>query len=79
MARVYGEQSFKRPEDEASAREDMADEMADVLFVLVCLANQTGIDLEAAVQRNIAKKTKRDKARHAANEKLQKRLEENKG
>ena len=73
MARVYGEQSFKRPEDEARAMTDMADEMADVLFVLVCLANQTGIDLEAAVQRNIDKKTKRDKERHASNEKLQKR------
>ncbi len=78
MARVYGEQSFKRPEDEASAMTDMGDEMADILFVLVCLANQTGIDLEAAVERNIAKKTMRDKERHASNEKLQKRLAETK-
>ena len=49
MARLYGEQSFKRKEDEATAKEDLADEMADVMFVLICLANQTGIDLTAAM------------------------------
>ncbi len=70
MARIYGEQSFKRPEDEASAQSDLADEMADVLFVLVCLANQTGVDLTEAVKKNLDKKTKRDKNRHANNEKL---------
>ncbi len=70
MARIYGEQSFKRKEDEASAKEDLADEMADVLFVLVCLANQTGIDLTDALRKNLDKKTKRDKDRHANNEKL---------
>ncbi|MFK7936993.1 MAG: nucleotide pyrophosphohydrolase [Saprospiraceae bacterium] len=70
MARVYGEQSFKRKEDEASAKEDLADEMADVLFVLTCLANQTGVDLTEAVAKNLAKKTGRDKERHANNEKL---------
>lgn len=70
MARIYGEQSFKRKEDEATAKDDLADEMADVLFVLVCLANQTGIDLTEAMKRNLAKKTKRDKDRHANNEKL---------
>lgn len=76
MARVYGEQSFKRPEDEASAMSDMADEMADVLFVLVCLANQTGVNLSEVVARNMAKKTNRDKERHANNAKLQARKAE---
>ena len=66
MARLYGEQSFKK----GSEPPNLADEMADVLFVLVCLANQTGIDLTEAVQRNIDKKTKRDKERHANNPKL---------
>jgi NTP pyrophosphatase (non-canonical NTP hydrolase) len=66
MARQYGDQSFK-----ASDREvDLADEMADVLFVLICLANQTGIDLETALQKNLDKKTRRDKDRHQQNEKL---------
>ena len=72
MARIYGEQSFKRKEDEASAKTDLADEMADVLFVLICLANQTGIDLTEALEKNLAKKTKRDKDRHVGNEKLKK-------
>jgi NTP pyrophosphatase (non-canonical NTP hydrolase) len=70
MARLYGEQSFKTPEQAASARTDLADEMADVLFVLVCLANQTGVDLTEALQQNLNKKTRRDAARHAENEKL---------
>ena len=70
MARIYGEQSFKRKEDEATAKEDLAEEMADVLFVLVCLANQTGIDLTEALTKSLDKKTKRDKDRHANNEKL---------
>lgn len=70
MARLYGEQSFKTPELAATGREDLADEMADVLFVLVCLANQTNIDLTEAFQKNLAKKTQRDAERHAANEKL---------
>ncbi|NJN35640.1 MAG: nucleotide pyrophosphohydrolase [Saprospiraceae bacterium] len=70
MARLYGEQSFKTPEAAATAQEDLADEMADVLFVLVCLANQTGIDLTQALGKNLDKKTKRDKDRHANNEKL---------
>ena len=72
MARIYGEQSFKRKADEATAKEDLADEMADVMFVLICLANQTGIDLTTALQKNLKKKTKRDKDRHANNEKLKK-------
>ena len=66
MARKYGEQSFKKSDEDI----DLADEMADVLWILVCLANQTGIDLSAAIQKNIDKKTKRDKDRHKNNEKL---------
>jgi len=70
MARLYGEQSFKKKEDEITAKADLADEMADVLFVLICLANQTGIDLTEALQKNLEKKTKRDIRRHSSNEKL---------
>ncbi len=70
MARLYGEQSFKTKEKESSAREDLGDEMADVLFVLICLANQTGVDLSEALIKNLAKKTKRDTDRHANNKKL---------
>ena len=70
MARIYGEQSFKKPEQAATAKEDLADEMADVLFVLTCLANQAGVDLTDAIQKNLDKKTKRDTERHANNEKL---------
>ena len=65
MARTYGEQSFK--EGEAS---NLAEEMADVLWVLVCMANQTGVDLTEAWKRTIEKKTKRDNTRHINNEKL---------
>ena len=65
MARRYGEQSFKEGENT-----DPADEMADVLWVLLCLANQTGVDLTAAFERNLQKKTQRDKTRHLENEKL---------
>lgn len=65
MARRYGDQSFK-----AGEKDDLGDEMADVLWVLVCLANQTGVDLTAALEANFAKKTARDKERHKANEKL---------
>jgi len=72
MARIYGEQSFKNKEQEITAKDDLADEMADVLFVLVCLANQTGIDLTEALRKNLNKKTKRDTKRHANNEKLKK-------
>lgn len=70
MARIYGEQSFKDKTQEATAQADLADEMADVLFVLICLANQTGIDLTQALRKNLDKKTKRDAQRHADNEKL---------
>ncbi len=70
MARLYGEQSFKTPELALTAKADLSDEMADVLFVLICLANQTGVDLTEALQQNLLKKTKRDKERHAQNTKL---------
>lgn len=67
IARKYGEQSFK----ESDKNKDLSDEMADVLWVLICLANQTGIDLTAAFEKNLAKKTQRDKERHINNNKLQ--------
>ncbi len=66
IARRYGEQSEK----ESDKNKDLGDELADVLWVLVCLANQTGVDLEDAIQRNIAKKTQRDSERHKNNPKL---------
>ena len=66
MARQYGEQSFKKSDQEV----DLADEMADVFFVLICLANQTGIDLTAALEKNLEKKNIRDSERHKNNEKL---------
>ncbi|MAT98609.1 MAG: pyrophosphatase [Anaerolineaceae bacterium] len=67
MARQYGDQSFKKSDETVN----LADELADVLFVLTCIANQTGVDLTAAFQQNMAKKTTRDKDRHANNPKLQ--------
>jgi NTP pyrophosphatase (non-canonical NTP hydrolase) len=70
MARIYGEQSFKNPDDEKNAKENLSAEMADVLFVLICLANQTGVDLDQALVKSLDKKTKRDKDRHQGNEKL---------
>lgn len=66
MARKYGEQSFK----EADKKVDLADEMADVLWVLICLANQTGVNLTEALEKNLDKKTTRDAERHKNNEKL---------
>ena len=65
MARTYGDQSFK-----AGEKHDLGDEMADVLWVLLCLANQTGVDLTKALEKNIEKKTSRDKDRHKNNPKL---------
>lgn len=67
MSRKYGEQSFKEEEE----KQDPADEMADILWVLICLANQTGVNLTEAFQKNMEKKTNRDKNRHQNNEKLQ--------
>lgn len=66
IARKYGEQSFKNVEEE----KNLADELADVLFVVICLANQTGVDLTEALKKNIEKKTKRDSIRHKENKKL---------
>ena len=66
MVRKYGDQSFKNKEEERL----LADEMADILFVLICLANQTGVDLTTALEKNIQKKTNRDASRHQNNEKL---------
>lgn len=66
MARTYGEQSFK----ESDKHRDLGDEMADVLWVLICLANQTGVDLTAALEKNFEKKQIRDADRHRNNEKL---------
>lgn len=66
IARQYGEQSFK----DSDKGKDLGDELADVLFVLICLANQTGVNLTAALEKNLEKKTTRDKERHASNKKL---------
>lgn len=66
IARQFGEQSFKKSDE----GKDLADELADVLFVVICLANQTGIDLTQALERNMEKKTNRDTERHRGNEKL---------
>jgi NTP pyrophosphatase (non-canonical NTP hydrolase) len=66
IARRYGEQSEK----ESDKNKDLGDELADVLFVLICLANQTGVNLTDALQKNLDKKTKRDATRHKENEKL---------
>lgn len=67
VARKYGEQSFKNGEE----KDNLADEMADILWVLVCLANQTGVNLTEAFEANLAKKTQRDNKRHLENKKLQ--------
>lgn len=69
ISRQYGEQSFKKKDKEKK----LADELADVLFVVICLANQTGIDLTEAFEKNMKKKTKRDNKRHKENKKLQKK------
>jgi len=66
MARIYGEQSFK----DSDKLGDLSDEMADILWILLCLANQTGVDLEKAIEKNLAKKTLRDSNRHFNNPKL---------
>ena len=66
IARQYGEQSFKQSDE----GRQLGDELADVLFVLICLANQTGVDLTQALEANLQKKTARDRDRHAQNEKL---------
>lgn len=73
MSRRFGDQSFKSGEAEA----DLGDELADVLFVLICIANQTGVDLTTALEKNLQKKTKRDAKRHLENPKLAKKNETN--
>ena len=66
IARTYGEQSFKKSDE----KKNLSDELADVLFVLICIANQTGVDLTEALNKNLKKKTKRDNKRHSSNKKL---------
>jgi NTP pyrophosphatase (non-canonical NTP hydrolase) len=66
ISRQYGEQSFKKKETD----KELADELADVMFVIICLANQTGVDLTKAFEKNMEKKTKRDNKRHKENKKL---------
>jgi NTP pyrophosphatase (non-canonical NTP hydrolase) len=66
MARTYGEQNFKKTDEE----KNLADELADVMFVLICIANQTGVNLTEAMQKNLDKKTNRDSERHLSNPKL---------
>jgi NTP pyrophosphatase (non-canonical NTP hydrolase) len=70
MARMYGEQSFKNSELERDSKESLADELADVFFVLICIANQTEINMEIALEKNLKKKTERDNKRHFDNNKL---------
>lgn len=67
MARRFGDQSFKKSDE----GKELSDELADVLFVLICIANQTGVDLTDALKKNLEKKTSRDKDRHKGNEKLE--------
>jgi NTP pyrophosphatase (non-canonical NTP hydrolase) len=66
MSRIYGEQSFKKSDEEKK----LPDELADVLFVLICIANQTGVNLTEALEKNLRKKTQRDSRRHRQNKKL---------
>ena len=70
MARMYGEQSFKNSEIEKNSKEALADELADVFFLLICIDNQTGINLEEALEKNLKKKSDRDNKRHFDNIKL---------
>ena len=70
ISRTYGEQSYKEPTTKAQAKQKIADELADIIFVTICLANQMDINLEASIEKNIAKKTNRDNKRHHSNKKL---------
>ncbi len=70
ISRTYGEQSYKTMKTEEEKKEKLEDEMADIIWVITCLANQTGIDLEIAIRKNFIKKTNRDIDRHKNNEKL---------
>lgn len=70
VARIHGEQSFKTPIHNADAQQQLADELVDILFVTICLANQLGINLDTSLQANLMKKTNRDLHRHKQNPKL---------
>ena len=70
ISRMYGEQSFRVPMPEEEQKEKLSDELADVIWVVTCLANQCGVDLENALNKNMEKKTRRDSTRHVRNEKL---------
>ncbi len=70
IAREYGEQSFKNPEEMINIKDNISDELADIIFVIVCMANQMNINLEEAIQKNLIKKSSRDKRRHLDNNKL---------
>ncbi len=70
MSRTYGEQSFKKGHEPDDIKAELSDELCDVMFIVTCLANQMDIDLESAMQKNLYKKTNRDKQRHAENKKL---------
>ncbi|MBC2742522.1 MAG: pyrophosphatase [Desulfosarcina sp.] len=70
MSRTYGEQSFKGVEKHPDLGDELADELADIVFVLVCIANRTGVDIETAILKNLEKKTARDNHRHRNNPKL---------
>ena len=70
ISRMYGEQSFKNPADKEHAKERLADELADVFFVLICLCNQTGVNMTEALEKNLQKKSIRDAERHHNNPKL---------
>ena len=70
MSRMYGEQSFKTTLTDQEQKDKLSDELADVLWVLTCIANQTGVDLTDAIQKNMLKKTSRDAERHKNNPKL---------
>lgn len=70
MSRTYGEQSFKKGKEPNDVKAELADELCDVMFIVTCLANQMDIDLETAMNKNLAKKTNRDKSRHVDNLKL---------
>jgi len=72
LVRIHGEQSFKNKEEECSAKDNLRNEWADMFWVMVCLANQLNIDIEAAFKETMDKKTKRDATRHLENEKLKK-------
>lgn len=70
LARTYGDQSFKKDQEPDVIKHNIADEIADIIFVLTCLSNQMGIDLEKAIEMNMEKKTRRDSIRHKQNKKL---------